>query len=53
MSETPASPHARPRLWPRVGAAAAVAVVLGGVFVLYRQPDFLVMLGNMIWACFG
>ncbi|MFT4267783.1 MAG: hypothetical protein QM586_11290 [Xenophilus sp.] len=42
-----------PRRWQRIGAGLAVAAVLGGAFALYQQPDFLVMLGNMIWACFG
>ena len=29
----------------------AVAVSLG-VFSLYVQPDFMVMLANLVWACF-
>ena len=31
--------------------AVAVAVSLG-VFSLYVQPDFMVMLANQVWACF-
>lgn len=38
---------ARLTLW--LGAAAA----LGGVLMLYSQPGFIVMLSEMIWACFG
>lgn len=43
---------ARPRRTTYLAVALAVAV-LGSVFVLYRQPEFLRMLGDMIWACFG
>ena len=33
--------------------AWAVAVALSlGVFSLYVQPDFMVMLANQVWACF-
>ena len=31
--------------------AGAVAL-LGAVFALYLQPDFVVTLANQIWACF-
>ena len=34
------------------GWAGAVAMLLG-VLALYSQPGFLVMLSDMIWACFG
>ena len=27
-------------------------VALLGVFALYMQPDFLVVLANQVWACF-
>ncbi|WP_295987136.1 hypothetical protein [uncultured Variovorax sp.] len=37
----------------RLAGWTVAAAVLGGVFLLYAQPDFLVMLGNQIWACFG
>ena len=30
---------------------AAVLACLG-VFALYMQPDFLVLLANQVWACF-
>jgi len=36
----------------RAGWLAAAAVVLAGVFVLYTQPGFLVMLVDQLWACF-
>ena len=44
---------------PNVGAGhglagwAGAAAVLLGVLALYSQPGFLVMLSDMIWACFG
>ena len=31
---------------------AFVGLVLLAVFSLYLQPDFLMTLGNQIWACF-
>ena len=31
-----------------LGATAALL----GVFGLYTQPDFLVVLANQVWACF-
>ena len=34
-----------------LGASLAIAV-LGGVFLLYTRPDFLVQMANQIWACF-
>ena len=37
----------------RMVAWGIAAVALTGVFLLYAQPDFLVMLGNQIWTCFG
>ncbi len=44
---------AQPRWGRRLAGWTVAAAVLGGVFLLYAQPDFLVMLGNQIWACFG
>lgn len=29
-----------------------LTVVLGAVFYLYAQPDFMVQLANQVWACF-
>ncbi|WP_255358203.1 hypothetical protein [Pseudorhodoferax sp. Leaf274] len=34
-----------------LGWTAALAV-LGGVFMLYLQPEFVVGLANQVWACF-
>lgn len=34
-----------------LGASLAVGV-LGGVFLLYTRPDFLVQMANQLWACF-
>jgi hypothetical protein len=37
----------------RTGVAVVLGLaVLAGVFSLYAQPDFLVQIGNQIWACF-
>lgn len=41
-----------PRRWRSWGGAALVLAVLGGVFALYRQPAFLVMMIDQLWACF-
>ena len=30
----------------------AASAALLGVFALYTQPDFLVVLANQVWACF-
>ena len=32
--------------------AALAAAVLGGVFLLYLQPEFLRALADQVWACF-
>ena len=31
---------------------ALVVLVLLGVFGMYLHPDFMMTLGNQIWACF-
>jgi hypothetical protein len=36
----------------RISAWLAASTVLLGVFALYTQPDFLVVLANQVWACF-
>ena len=37
----------------RRGLAAALALlVLLAVFMLYSQPDFMLMLADQVWACF-
>jgi len=33
-------------------ALLVATAVLLGVFALYTQPDFLVVLANQVWACF-
>ena len=42
----------RPMRWRPMLGAAAVAAALGGVFLLYLKPDFVVTLANQMWACF-
>ena len=39
--------------WKKLAAYAAAAAVLGGVFALYTQPQTMIALSDMIWACFG
>jgi hypothetical protein len=41
----------RQRLMQTTALLAATAALLG-VFTLYMQPDFLVVLANQVWACF-
>ena len=41
-----------PRSW-KFTAWTAAAVVQAGVFALYAQPQMMVALGDMIWACFN
>lgn len=36
----------------RLAAAVLAAAVLGGVFLLYTQPDFMVQMSNQLWSCF-
>jgi hypothetical protein len=31
---------------------SGVSLVLAAVFLLYMQPQMMVALGDMIWACF-
>ena len=33
-------------------AFTAATAVLVGVFMLYTRPDMMVVLGDMLWACF-
>ena len=42
----------RPVRWRPVLGAAVAAAALGGVFLLYMKPDFVVTLANQMWACF-
>ncbi|MGB4115470.1 MAG: hypothetical protein WBK51_02870 [Polaromonas sp.] len=41
----------RPRIAQTMAWLAVTAASLG-VFALYTQPDFLVVLSNQVWACF-
>ena len=47
----PSAPAARapPRRW---AWALAGAAVLALVFLLYAEPDFVVMMADQVWACF-
>ena len=37
----------------RIAAYAAALAVLAGVFALYAQPQVVVALADMVWACFN
>ena len=63
MSDIPASDNesnaaSRPaasswsRSWAHAWALAGAVALLLGVFSLYVHPDFMVMLADMVWACF-
>ncbi len=41
-----------PRPWRRWLAWALVLVLLLGVLMLYRDPAFMLMLADQVWACF-
>jgi len=36
----------------RLLTGVLVAGVLGAVFLLYSQPDFVVQMANQLWSCF-
>jgi len=38
--------------WHKALAWALAGLVLLAVFTLYLQPDFLVTLADVVWACF-
>jgi hypothetical protein len=38
--------------WLQAAAIAAGLAVLGGVFMLYTQPAFMVTLIDQVWSCF-
>ncbi len=44
--------HRPTRPWQRWLGWAAVAAVLLGVLMLYRDPAFMLMLADQVWACF-
>ena len=49
---SPPPSHSHRQRWRgwALGAVAVAAVL--GVFALYLQPDFMVMLADQMWACF-
>ncbi len=36
----------------RLALWAAVLLALGGVFLLYLQPQFMLRMADQLWACF-
>ena len=44
--------QAAPGLVRRWVAYSVALAALGGVFLLYLQPDFLVTVAQQVWACF-
>lgn len=42
----------RPRILRQLALWAAVLLVLGLVFMLYLQPQFMLGMADQIWACF-
>ena len=36
----------------QIVAWVVAATILLGVFAMYVQPDFLVLMSNQLWACF-
>ena len=36
----------------KIAAYAVAGVVLACVFAMYKRPDMMVSIGNMIWGCF-
>jgi hypothetical protein len=53
MHATPATaPAPALRGWRRAAVWAVALVAMAGVFALYVQPDFMVLMANQVWACF-
>ncbi len=46
------STRPRSRILRRLALCAAVLLVLGLVFMLYLQPQFMLGMADQIWACF-
>lgn len=44
--------HRSPRPWKRWLGWALVLLVLLAVLLLYRDPAFMLMLADQVWACF-
>jgi hypothetical protein len=38
--------------WAWSVRALVLLAVLGSIFTLYGEPDFLVQMANQIWSCF-
>ena len=48
----PAAPTPSRIPWRLLAGWGLAALVLLGVFGMYLHPDFMMTLGNQIWACF-
>ena len=48
----PALPHPQQPPWRRWLATALALLALLAVFLLYSQPEFMLMLADQVWACF-
>lgn len=46
------STRPRSRILRRLALWAAVLLMLGLVFMLYLQPQFMLGMADQIWACF-
>ena len=46
------STRPRPRILRRLALWAAVLLVLGLVFMLYLQPEFMLGMADQLWDCF-
>ena len=46
------STRPRSRILRRLALWAAVLLVLGLVFMLYLQPEFMLGMADQLWACF-
>lgn len=57
MKASAASPHtdhaARPALasWKRAAVWLVALLAMAGVFALYVQPDFMLLMADQVWAC--
>lgn len=52
-TSTPAStPTPALRGWQRLAVWAVALSAMAGVFALYVQPEFMLLMANQVWACF-
>ena len=53
-SQRQAATATRPLLagWKRAALWGVALAAMAGVFALYVQPDFMVLMANQVWACF-